>query len=93
MDEYLRPKARGFRVVEKTTSDGQSSIRPTSITVHDDESAVAWYGDGPLLRYDSLEALLARHEITTEDLELEAPASGVLRKSYPPVAVLRRAAR
>ncbi|MBI2393199.1 MAG: hypothetical protein HYV09_26680 [Deltaproteobacteria bacterium] len=36
--------------------------------VHDDGSAVAWYGDAPLLWYESLEALLAAHALTTADV-------------------------
>lgn len=86
-EEHLGPATTTFVVRSGTMDDDASrpSVRPTSITLHGD-AAVAWYGEAPLLRYESLDALLARHQI--EPCELDCadapPASRVLRRSHPP---------
>lgn len=53
--------------------DGARAV-PSRIDVQADGSAVAWYGDAPLLWYESLNGLLSRHGLSHGDLE---PASAV----------------
>ena len=70
---HLRPTIRTWQIIGRVAAN---AIQPTRITVHDDGSVVAWYGDDPLLRYDSLEVLIARHALGMTDLEIaedEAP--------------------
>ena len=77
-----RPTIQSWHVPRRLMS---SAIRPTRITVHDDGTAVAWYGDDPLLRYESLALLLARHELAETDIEQDdvAPRSGVTLRRAP----------
>jgi len=86
-EKHLGPATITFVVRPSTRDDdaSRSSVRPTSITLHGDE-AVAWYGEAPLLRYESLDALLSRHEIEPCELECvdASPASCVQRRSRPP---------
>ena len=43
-------------------------LAPTEIALADDGTAVAKYGGEPLLRYDTLDDLLRRHDLEETDL-------------------------
>jgi len=76
IDQFRAPTVQSWHVPRRLMS---SAIRPSRITVHDDGTAVAWYGEDPLLRYESLALLLSRHELSETDIECDdvMPRSGV----------------
>lgn len=71
-------------------------VIPSRIDLGSDGSAVAWYGDAPLLSYESLEALLAVHDLTHRDFASNAadsdigPPSTVRQRAQPAAAQLSR---
>jgi len=52
--------------------------RPSEVELRDDGSAVAWFEGSPLVAYETLEALLARHRLAENDL-VDAPAQSTTR--------------
>jgi hypothetical protein len=52
--------------------------KPSEVELRDDGSAVAWFEGSPLVAYETLEALLARHGLAENDL-VDAPARSTTR--------------
>ena len=64
---------RKFRLghAPRISTDGR--VVPTDIAVREDGSAVASFDGEPLLRYDSLDELLTRYGLSSEDLREREP--------------------
>lgn len=66
---------RNFRLGDRSRAGDRDDGRivPTDIAVREDGSAVAGFDGEPLFRYDSLDELLTRYGLSSEDLREREP--------------------
>ena len=64
---------RKFRLGHSPRISTDGRVVPTDIAVREDGSAVAGFDGEPLFRYDSLDELLTRYGLSSEDLREREP--------------------